>query len=114
MKRIHLVAAAFAAALTVFIQQAGAQDHSAHHAPTAALAQAEPLSEGEVRKVDLEKGKVTLRHGPLSNLNMPAMTMAFTAADKKLLEGLKEGDKVKFTADKQGPTLVVKALQVVR
>ena len=70
-----------------------------------------PQSEGEVRKVDLEQGKVTLRHGPLANLDMPAMTMVFTAADKKLLEGLKQGDKVRFTADKQDGTYVVTAIE---
>jgi Cu(I)/Ag(I) efflux system periplasmic protein CusF len=90
-------------------------------ASTGAFAQATPQSgstataaaqtEGEVRKVDLAQGKVTLRHGPLTNLDMPAMTMVFTAADKKLLDGLKEGDKVRFTADKQNGTYVVTAIE---
>lgn len=48
---------------------------------------------------------------PCRNLDMPAMTMVFTAIDKKLLEGLKEGDKVKFTADKQNGAFVVTAIE---
>lgn len=75
---------------------------------------AAPLVEGEVRKVDLAQGKLTLRHGPLANLDMPAMTMVFTAADKKLLDGLKEGDKVRFTADKQNGTYVVTAIEAAK
>jgi Cu(I)/Ag(I) efflux system membrane protein CusA/SilA len=30
---------------------------------------------------------------------MPAMTMGFEVADKKMLDGLKVGDKVKFQAE---------------
>jgi Cu/Ag efflux protein CusF len=81
---------------------------------SAAHAQATPQSEGEVRKVDREQGKVTLRHGPLVNLDMPAMTMVFTAADPKLLEGLKQGDKVRFTADKKEGTYIVTAVELVK
>ncbi|WP_048441023.1 copper-binding protein [Caenimonas sp. SL110] len=86
-----------------------AVDHAAHHLATAASAA--PQSEGEVRKVDMELGKVTLRHGPLANLDMPAMTMVFTVAQPKLLEGLKQGDKVRFTADKKDGSYVVTAIE---
>jgi Cu(I)/Ag(I) efflux system protein CusF len=111
MKAKHILAiVAVLLASSVGAQQTpqGA-DHSSHHAPAAVAAA--PQSEGEVRKVDLEKGKVTLRHGPLANLDMPAMTMVFTAADPKLLEGLKQGDKVRFTADKQDGTYIVTAIE---
>lgn len=77
--------------------------------PTAAAA---PQSEGEVRKVDIQQAKLTLRHGPLQNLEMPAMTMVFKAADPKMLEGLKEGDKVKFTAEKINGAFTVTAIQI--
>jgi|TARA_B100001105_G_scaffold193316_1_gene157357 Cu/Ag efflux protein CusF len=85
---------------------ASGADHAAHHSTAAA-----PQSDGEVRKVDKEQGKLTLRHGPLANLDMPAMTMVFKAADPKLLEGLKEGDKVKFTAEKVNGAFTVTAIQ---
>lgn len=77
-------------------------------------AAATPQSDGEVRKVDKEQGKVTLRHGPLQNLDMPPMTMVFKAADPKLLDGLKEGDKVKFTAEKVNGAITVTAIQVAK
>src|SRR5687767_2506619 len=110
MKFIHILAvAALSATLGANAQTtpASGADHSAHH-PAAAAA---PQSDGEVRKVDKEQGKVTLRHGPLQNLDMPSMTMVFTAADPKLLEGLKEGDKVKFTAEKVNGAFTVTAIQ---
>ena len=83
-------------------------------AKTAASSAAMPLVQGEVRKVDKEQGKVTLRHGPLQNLDMPPMTMVFKAADPKLLDGLKEGDKVKFTAEKVNGAITVTAIQVAK
>lgn len=91
------------------------QPHRLILAAAAALlslaAAAQPQSDGEVRKVDLAQGKVTLRHGPLVHLDMPAMTMVFTVADPKLLAGLKEGDKVKFTAEKKDGAYVVTAVE---
>ncbi len=104
-----LAAAAIAVAAASHAQPApaSAAGHDGHH-PAAAEA---PQSEGEVRKVDKEQGKVTLRHGPLQNLDMPPMTMVFKAADPKLLDGLKEGDKVKFTAEKVNGAFTVTAIQ---
>lgn len=59
-----------------------------------------PLVDAEVRKVDTAAGKITLKHGDIPNLDMPAMTMAFQAKDPAQLNGLKTGDKVQFRADK--------------
>jgi Cu(I)/Ag(I) efflux system periplasmic protein CusF len=88
-------------------------DHAAHH-PVAAKIGSAPQAEGEVRKVDLAQGKVTLRHGPLANLDMPAMTMVFSTTDKQLLQGLKAGDKVRFNAESKDGLLVVTALERMR
>ena len=84
-----LLAATLAAAFAAEAQTAPAAgaDHAAHHPATAM-----PQSDGEVRRIDREQGKVTLRHGPLENLDMPAMTMVFKAADPRLLEAVKKGD----------------------
>jgi len=57
------------------------------------------LVQGEVRKVDPGKGQIVLRHGDIPNLAMPAMTMGYEVADRKMLEGLKVGDKVRFQAE---------------
>ena len=87
MKSLHFLAAA---AMACAVLSTNAQTTPAPGADnsTANRAAAAPLSEGEVRKVDVEQGKVTLRHGPLTNLDMPAMTMVFRVADPKFLDGL--------------------------
>lgn len=106
-----LLAATLAAASAAEAQTAPAAgaDHAAHHPATAM-----PQSDGEVRRIDREQGKVTLRHGPLENLDMPAMTMVFKAADPRLLEGLREGDKVRFTAEKVDGVFTLTAIQAAK
>lgn len=81
--------------------------HAAHHPASAAA----PTSDGEVRKIDKEQGKVTLRHGPIINLDMPGMTMVFKVADPKMLDSIKEGEKVKFAADKVDGSITVTAIE---
>jgi Cu(I)/Ag(I) efflux system periplasmic protein CusF len=65
----------------------------------AALAQA-PLVDGEVTKIDKGTARITLRHGEIKKLEMPAMTMVFRVRDAKLLDGVAVGDKVRFDAEK--------------
>jgi Cu(I)/Ag(I) efflux system periplasmic protein CusF len=70
------------------------------------------MSDGEVRKVDKSRGKITLKHGEIKNLDMPPMTMVFGVKDKALLDKVKAGDKVKFSADKDASgDLIVTAVQ---
>jgi Cu(I)/Ag(I) efflux system protein CusF len=69
------------------------------------------LSEGEVRKVDKDAKKITIRHGPLANLDMPAMTMVFQVKDPAMLDQVKAGDKVKFEAEKVGGAFTVTKIE---
>jgi Cu(I)/Ag(I) efflux system protein CusF len=57
-----------------------------------------PMADGEVRRVDKDAGKITLRHGPIKmeNVDMEPMTMVFQVKDKAMLDTVKTGDKVKF------------------
>lgn len=55
---------------------------------------------GEVRRIDTAAGKITIKHGAISNLNLPAMTLVFHVADPAMLNDVKPGDKVRFAADK--------------
>ncbi len=61
---------------------------------------ADDLSEGTIRKVDAEAQRLRVAHGPIANLNMPPMTMAFRVKEAAMLQGLKEGDKVRFRVEK--------------
>ena len=86
----------------VFAPAASATMHEpprAGSAPTAVAAADYPMSEGEVRKVDPSAKKITIKHGELKNLGMPAMTMVFQVADPAMLGKVKAGDKIKFRAD---------------
>lgn len=67
--------------------------------------------DGEVKKVDAEAGKVTLKHGEIKNLDMPAMQMSFRVSDPNWLKTLQVGDKVKFTADKVGGQFTITTLE---
>lgn len=66
---------------------------------------------GIVRAVDPAKGKVTLAHEAIPDLNWPAMTMGFTVKNSKLFDKLTVGSKVKVTLTKQGADYVVTAVQ---
>lgn len=72
------------------------------------------LTDAEVRKVDKDGAKLTLKHGEIKNLDMPAMTMVFNVKDRGVLEQVKAGDKVKFKAVNESGKYVVTEIQVVR
>jgi Cu/Ag efflux protein CusF len=93
---------------------AGGHDHTT--APVATktaemTTSAQPQSDGEIKKVDKEAGKITVKHGVLANLDMPPMTMVFKVKDAAMLEQVKAGDKVKFTVEKLNGALTITALQ---
>lgn len=76
--------------------------------------QALELTEGEVKKVDKEAGKVTLKHGDIKNLGMPGMTMVFQVSSKALLDKVQVGDKVAFHAIDKNGKLTVTEIQVTK
>jgi len=79
-----------------------------------AAAPASATAQGVVRKVDKTQGKVTLRHGPIASLDMPSMTMVFKVADAKMLDAIKEGDKVSFAAARVNGAITVTAIEAVK
>lgn len=79
-----------------------------------ATAPAAAMSTGEVKKVDKGVGKITIRHGPLTNLGMPGMTMVFHVADPAMLDQVKAGDKVAFIAEKKNGALTVTRIEAPR
>lgn len=91
-------------------------DHASHPGHIAApAAQASPqaaaLTDGEVRKIDKDAGKLTIRHGEIKHLDMPPMTMVFVARDKALLDTVKVGDKIRFMVIDDNGKLVVTDIQ---
>ena len=69
------------------------------------------MADGEIRKVDMENKKITIKHGEIKNLEMPGMTMVFQVKDAAMLDKVKVGDKVRFAAEKSGGAIVVTDIQ---
>jgi Cu/Ag efflux protein CusF len=69
------------------------------------------MSDAVVRKIDASAGKITLKHGPIPNLDMPPMTMVFRMQPPELLDKVKVGDNVKFRAEDIGGAFTVTAIE---
>jgi len=109
---MKLIATALAFALVAgMTTMVSAQQSGTAVSDTAASSPA-ALTDGEVRKIDKEARKLTLRHGPIRNLDMPGMTMVFQVQDSALLDQVKVGDKVKFTADKVAGAFTVTRIEM--
>jgi Cu(I)/Ag(I) efflux system protein CusF len=74
-------------------------------------ATAKEMTSAEVRKIDKDAGRITLKHDEIKSLDMPSMTMVFVVTDKALLNKVQVGDKIKFNADKQQGKFVVTAIE---
>lgn len=82
--------------------------------PHMAAAQDTAMTEGEVRRIDKDAQKITLRHGPIKNLGMPSMTMVFQVKDSALLDKVNPGDKVRFQAEKINGGIVVTEIEAIK
>ncbi|MDQ5878590.1 MAG: Cu(I)/Ag(I) efflux system periplasmic protein CusF [Pseudomonadota bacterium] len=90
---------------------AAPSDHSRHakvNGPTSTA-----TAEGLVRKIDRQKSTVIIAHGPLPN-GMPAMTMGFRPKDRAWLDQLKEGQKIRFTAEEVNGAMILKSYEAVK
>lgn len=112
------LASLFVALTTILPASAmAASDHGGHGAmPSHATAPAgAKLADGVVKKVDKAAGKVTLSHGPLTNLGMDMpMTMVFRVKDATWLDQMKEGDKIRFLADNVNGAITVVQFEQAR
>ena len=97
-----LGSACIALVVTLSVPALAASEHDSHHGEATVLAAAPAnasMVDGVVKKVDKAAGKVTLSHGPLTNLDMPAMTMAFRVKNAAWLDQLNPGNKIRFVAE---------------
>ena len=101
MKLVPIIASITLTAIASSIVYAQTQPsgRKAADPATAASPAATPLAKAEVLKVYTKEKKVLLKHGPIPNIGMDAMTMEFDVTDAKMLNSLKAGDKVRFAAD---------------
>ncbi|MFN7474038.1 MAG: copper-binding protein [Burkholderiales bacterium] len=114
----RLVAAVFSSVITLV----SAQAHHNHGSSPGTAAKAEEKSAtakpemvaAEVKKVDMDAKKITLKHGEIKSLDMTPMTMVFQVKDVKLIENLKAGDKVKFSAEQTKSGYAVTSIEVAK
>ena len=77
--------------------------------PPAAVAQTSKNVDGTITRIDEAGARMTIRHGPLKELDMDGMTMAFRVKDPDMLKDAKAGDQVKFDVEKsQGQLTIIK------
>ena len=69
------------------------------------------MAEGEIRRLDMETGKVTIRHGEIKSLDMPPMTMVFYVKDVTMLDGFQVNQTIEFQATVDGKKYIVTALR---
>jgi Cu/Ag efflux protein CusF len=103
MKRQHCIITAALATLFSLLPAtapfASVHDEHAGHRAQSTTAKESSMSEGVVRKVGKAASKVTIAHGPLTNLKMPAMTMVFRVKDGVWLDRMQADSKIRFQAD---------------
>lgn len=89
---------------------------SAQQAPAAQATASAPsaFADGEVRKVDRDAKKITLKHGEVKNLDMPPMTMVFAVKDEAILGAVKAGHRVQFKAIDDGGKLTVVEIRAAK
>ncbi len=80
-------------------------------APASQTAAAKDMAEAEVRKIDKDAKKVTLKHGPIKNLDMPSMTMVFQVRDATLFDKMAVGEKIMFTAEQLQGAYVITGVE---
>ena len=111
MKYALVVAALTSMTLAQSAIAHGTKTQSEQSTTQGASATAGAMADGEVRKVDKDAGKITMKHGPIPNLEMPGMTMVFRVKDAAMLDQVKAGDKVRFAAEKVGGQFTVTQIE---
>ena len=118
LMRTAVMSAVFLLPLTVSVAWAAGDGTDKHHESkttvTRTASDTANMTDAEVRKVDKDAKKITLKHGEIKNLEMPAMTMVFQVKDPALLDKVKTGDKVKFKAEKVPGGIVVTKIEMAK
>lgn len=110
MKNFNDLLAATALALSSLISAQAFAATAAEPTPMA-MTESPSLTDGQVKKIDKERGKITIQHGAIKHMDMPGMTMVFLAKDKAMLEKVKAGDKVRFMVVYEGGKMTVTDIQ---
>lgn len=110
------IAAITALSSVVFADAAKGHDHHGKPDPTKStpVAADAEMTNAEVRKVDKDSKKITLKHEAIKSLDMPGMTMVFQVKDAALLDKAQAGDKVRVKIIQEGKAYVVTEIQAAK
>lgn len=111
MKPLILMAALTMSLATSVYAQSAATEQSGHQTTHT---KASTMTDGEIRRIDKDGKKLTIRHGAIENLGMPPMTMVFQVKDPAMLDKVNPGDKIKFSAEKIGGAYTVTNIEPVK
>ncbi|HYW56626.1 MAG TPA: copper-binding protein [Polaromonas sp.] len=112
LKTLLILSTLTAGAASVYAaSHAGAPTATDAKKDSAAATASADMAEGEVRKVDKDTKKITIKHGVIKSMDMPAMTMVFQVKDAALLDKVKAGDKIRFSAGQTSGAIVVTEIQ---
>ena len=114
MNLIKLLTTTFAIATVATLSSAAyaeavkSHDHHSKPDPAKSMPAADAdMTNAEVRKIDKDAKKITLKHEAIKSLDMPGMTMVFKVKDAALLDKAQAGDKVKVKIIQEGSSYVV-------
>ena len=122
---LHIAAIALVAGLAFNsqAQDAAKMDHAGHDmshaaepapaaAPQPAAESTQVMTDGEVIRINLVAGKVSIQLAAITTLNMPAMSMVFSLKNPADLTKLKDGDKVRFHVERENGALLITQIEV--
>lgn len=111
MKRFLIVSFVFVTSATPFTAVLAVENDGHSHAGNIRFSDnATPMTDGTIKKIDKDIAQLTIKHGELKNLHMPAMTMVFKVKNLSMLDQVSVGDHVSFIADSIDGKLVVTKL----
>lgn len=71
-------------------------------------------TKGEIRRVDIDNKKVTIKHEEIKSLDMAPMSMVFNVDTSDMLKGINTGDQVEFIAEQRGAKLFAKQIKKIQ
>jgi Cu(I)/Ag(I) efflux system protein CusF len=75
---------------------------------------ADEWTKGEIRRVDIDTKRVTIKHEEIKNLDMPPMSMVFYVENAEILKGINPGDQIEFEADQKSSRYFVKQFRKIK
>ena len=68
-------------------------------------------TKGEIRRIDMDNKKITIRHQEIKSLDMPEMSMVFQVENAALLQGYSVNERIEFIAEMKDKKYFVKEIR---